>query len=137
MNLGSVLRLARDLVFGDPVAREALRLENELRDELEANIARLGGLFSNDQGMRLAGLAITAGKVRAQTRGIPLRLAALGLIDDLTIALGSLGAAWKRIGQLDSRGFHYVDSPAPKLSACHRLTVIIDDMNSTWSITPR
>jgi len=79
---------------------EALRLENELRDLLEADICR-DGHWSKAQGMRLAGLAITAGKIRSKSDGTTLREATLCFIRELVTAEGSWDRAWRKLDSLD------------------------------------
>ena len=133
-----VLPFIRKVIYlfrGDPVAREELRLENELRDELEKMIDDLGGAYSKAQGMRLAGLAITAGKTRAVVRDMPLRKATLEFIGEMMSACGSVNAVWDCIGRHDENGLRYFDErPVEGSLPRQRYVIFIKRDNMGWTV---
>lgn len=132
MKISKTLAAIANALLGPPEERAARRVENELRDELEATIAHLR--CSNAHAMMFAGLAIQHGKRRAAQQGIPLRKATIDLLDDLTVATGSLPRALALLGQMHYSGWDF--SPYPVLASGDKI-LVLDDVQHQWTVVAR
>lgn len=130
MKFPNFLTTIVNAVLGPPEERAARRAENELRDELEAAIGRSGS-YSSAHVMMLAGVAISHGKLRAASHGVPLRKATFDLLYDLVNATGSLPVALRHLESTHNGGWKYL--PTPPLNRGN-LILVLDDMNHCWSI---